>query len=104
MNIPDHISESLKLNFWVKNTLILWSGSGSGIRNLRDPRSKIWDGKIWIRDTHPGSATLQYLWFIDSFLLLVNSRNYKLLKPQCRDRYPYLHYEVIRFLYKLATV
>jgi hypothetical protein len=23
MNIPDHISESLKLNFWVKNTLIL---------------------------------------------------------------------------------
>jgi hypothetical protein len=36
MNIPDHISESLETFFWVKNTLILWCGYESGIRNLLD--------------------------------------------------------------------
>ncbi len=48
MNILDHISESLETFFWVR-------GSGSGIRNLVDPG---WDGKIWIRDKHLGSAIL----------------------------------------------
>ncbi len=33
----DYISESLKTIFGVKNTWILWCGSGSGIRNLFDP-------------------------------------------------------------------
>ncbi len=45
--------------FWVKNTSILWCGCGSGIRNLFDPWSGIWDEKIRIRDKQPGeSATL----------------------------------------------
>ncbi len=43
MNIPDHISEILETVFWVKNTQILWCGSGSGIRNLFDPGSGIPD-------------------------------------------------------------
>ncbi len=46
MNISDHISESLGTIFWVENILIFLCGSGSGIRNLRDPGSKIWDGKF----------------------------------------------------------
>jgi hypothetical protein len=62
MNNPDHISESLETNFWVK-ILKLFDA---------DPGSRIWSGmeKIWIRDPgwktfgsgirdkHPGSATL----------------------------------------------
>jgi hypothetical protein len=46
MNILDHISDSLEAIFWVKSSL-MW------IRN-RDPKS-FWP---WIRDKHPGSATL----------------------------------------------
>jgi hypothetical protein len=30
MNIPDHISESLETNFWVKNTPVLLCESGIG--------------------------------------------------------------------------
>ncbi len=39
MNIPDHFSESSETIFWVKNTLILWYGSGSRIfwPWIRDP-------------------------------------------------------------------
>ncbi len=33
-------------------------GSGSRIRNLFDPKSRIRDAKFRIRDKHPGSATL----------------------------------------------
>jgi hypothetical protein len=58
MSIPDHISENLEIIFCVKNTYILLCGSGSGIRNLFDPKSGIRDGKIRIPDKHPGSATL----------------------------------------------
>jgi hypothetical protein len=52
MNIPDHFSESLETNFWVKNTE----------KNYADPdpgsfRHWIRDGKIRIRDKHPRSAT-----------------------------------------------
>ncbi len=39
MNIPDHISVSLETFFWDKNSLILWCGYGTGIRNLLDPGS-----------------------------------------------------------------
>jgi hypothetical protein len=45
MNIPDQISESLETIFWIK-----------------DPESFspwIRDGKIQIRDKHPGSVTLR---------------------------------------------
>jgi hypothetical protein len=44
MNNPDHISESLKINFWVKKFFDADPGSGME--------------KILIRDKHPGSATL----------------------------------------------
>ncbi len=44
--------------FWVKNTSILWCGSGTGIRDLLNPGSGIRDGKYRIRDKLPGSATL----------------------------------------------
>jgi hypothetical protein len=47
MNIPDHISESLETIFGL-NSLIR-------IRNLFDLGSGIPDGKIRIRDKHPGS-------------------------------------------------
>ncbi len=56
MNIPDYISESLETIFWVKN--IGTSLMRMRIRNLFDPGSGIRDGKIGIRDKHPGSATL----------------------------------------------
>jgi hypothetical protein len=42
MNRPDHISKSLETILWVK--ILKFFGSGMG--------------KIWIRDKHPGSATL----------------------------------------------
>ncbi len=48
MNNPDHISESLETIFWVKILKFF----------DEDPVSVIWDGKIRIRDKHPGSATL----------------------------------------------
>ncbi len=41
MNIPDHISESLKTIFWDKYTVILWCGCGFGIQNLSDPGSEM---------------------------------------------------------------
>ncbi len=52
LNIPDYFSEKLETVYMVKNTWILWCGSGSGIRNLFDPVSGIrdlWSGleKFW---------------------------------------------------------
>jgi hypothetical protein len=47
MNNPDHISESLETNFWVKILKFNDAGPGSGME-------KFWSG---IRDKHPGSAT-----------------------------------------------
>jgi hypothetical protein len=55
-NIPDHIFESLETIFWIKSNSILCCGSL--IRNLFDPGSGIRNGRIRIRDKHPGSATL----------------------------------------------
>jgi hypothetical protein len=59
MNIPDHISESLKQFFGLKILKFFDADPdlGSGIRNLFDTGSGIQDGKIRIRDKHPGSAT-----------------------------------------------
>ncbi len=60
MNIPDNISESLEIIFWVKNvgTYILDS-----FMRIRDP-DYFWpwirDRKFRIRDKHPGSATLLF--------------------------------------------
>ncbi len=63
MNNPDHISESLETISWVKIPVLkffdadpAWEKFGSLMENLRilDPGWK----KIWIRDKHPGSATL----------------------------------------------
>jgi hypothetical protein len=42
MNNPDHISESLKTNFWVKKLKFFDADPGSGM------------GKIRIRNKHPG--------------------------------------------------
>jgi hypothetical protein len=42
---------------------------GSGIRNLFDPESGIRDGKIRIRDKHPGSVTL--LFRTDSWMMQI---------------------------------
>jgi hypothetical protein len=47
MNNPDHISESLETIFWVKILKFFDADPGSGME------------KTWIRDKHPGSATLQ---------------------------------------------
>ncbi len=58
MNIPDHISKSLETIFRVKNTWILWWGSGSGIFFTLDPVSGMEKFGSGIRDKHPGSATL----------------------------------------------
>ncbi len=53
MNIPDHFSESLETVFWVKNTYILWCGSGSGIfwQWNREPGSgiNILDPQQWVK-------------------------------------------------------
>jgi|688.fasta_scaffold2136974_1 hypothetical protein len=53
MNSPDHISESLETNFWVKILTIFdadsdpgWEKFGSGMEKNRS------------RDKHPGYATL----------------------------------------------
>jgi hypothetical protein len=48
MGKKSRFSESLEAIFWVKNR----------IRNLFDPVSGIRDGKVRIRDKHPGSSTL----------------------------------------------
>jgi hypothetical protein len=46
MNNPDHISQSIKTICWVKLLKFFDADPGSGM------------GIIWIRDKHPGSATL----------------------------------------------
>jgi hypothetical protein len=56
MNNTDHISESLKTNFWVKILKFFDADPGYGIRNPFDPRSGM--EKIWIRDKYPDSPTL----------------------------------------------
>jgi hypothetical protein len=55
MNIPDYFSESLEPDFRVKNMVLKFFDAdlGSGIFLTLDQ-----DGKIRIRDKHPGSATL----------------------------------------------
>jgi hypothetical protein len=57
MNIPDHVSESVKKNFWVKipNFIDADPDPGSGIFLTLDPGEK-----IRIRDKHPGSAMLLF--------------------------------------------
>jgi hypothetical protein len=64
MNNPDHISESLQTIFWVKIFKFFDAGSGSGIRNLFDPGSGI-------RDKHPGSTTLLFLYFLFCFKIII---------------------------------
>jgi hypothetical protein len=64
MNIPDHISESLETIFFGLKILKFFDADpdlGSGIRSPFDPGSGIQDGKIRIRDKHPGSATRRKL-------------------------------------------
>jgi hypothetical protein len=56
MNNPDHISESLEKNFWVKILKFIAADPGSGLEKNSDPGSGM--EKIRIRDKHPGSATL----------------------------------------------
>jgi hypothetical protein len=59
MNIPDHISESLETILWMKILKFFDADA--------DPEPGIFlirDGKIWIRDKHPGSATLHVFFFL----------------------------------------
>jgi hypothetical protein len=56
MNIPDHIASSLATIFQVKILKFFDANANPGSGNLFDPG--IWDGKIRIRDKHPGSASL----------------------------------------------
>jgi hypothetical protein len=60
MNIPDNFSDSFETVFGVKILKLfdMEPDPGFGIRSLFDPGSGIWDGKIQIRDKHPGSAIL----------------------------------------------
>jgi hypothetical protein len=61
MNIPDHISE---INFGVKNILINWCGSGTGIRDLFDNGSGMAKSRSGIQYKYPGSATLNLrIWY-----------------------------------------
>jgi hypothetical protein len=53
MNNPDHISESLETIFWAKILKFFYTDPGYGMEKIR-----IRDGKIRIRDKHPGSAAL----------------------------------------------
>jgi hypothetical protein len=50
---PDHISERLETTFWVKILKFFDADPDPG-----SFRSRIRDGKVRIRDKHPGSATL----------------------------------------------
>ncbi len=59
MNIPDHISESLKTNFWVKILKFFDADADPGIFLTLDPGWKkfgsgIHDKHPGIRDKHPG--------------------------------------------------
>jgi hypothetical protein len=56
MNIPNHISESLKAIFWVKILKFFDADQDPGIFLSLNPGSGM--EKIRIRDKHPGSATL----------------------------------------------
>jgi hypothetical protein len=57
MDNPDHISESLKIIFWVETLKIFYADPGSEM----EKKKKLGSGKKFgsrIRDKHPGSATL----------------------------------------------
>jgi hypothetical protein len=62
MNFRDYMCESLETIFWLKIRVVKFfdvnPDPGSGIRNLFYPGPGIRDGRIRIRDKHPGSATL----------------------------------------------
>jgi hypothetical protein len=61
MNNPDHISESLETIFWVKILKFIVADPGTWMEKIRiRDRYGIRDGKIRIRDKHPGSATLLF--------------------------------------------
>jgi hypothetical protein len=49
-------------------------GSGSGIRSLFDPASGIRDGKIRIRDKHPGSGRLLHGIYSTWYNVIVSSQ------------------------------
>jgi hypothetical protein len=55
MNNEDHISESLETFFWVKIPKLF--DAAPGWKKL-DPGSRMEKFGSWIRDKHPGSATL----------------------------------------------
>ncbi len=62
INIPDHISESLKTIFWVKILQFFDADADPGTGNLVDPGPEIWGGKIFksrFGIKHLESATLQ---------------------------------------------
>jgi hypothetical protein len=60
MNIPDHFAESLETLFGLKilKFFDVDPDPGSRIFLTLNQGSGIPDGKIWIQDKHPGSATL----------------------------------------------
>jgi hypothetical protein len=72
MNIPDHISESLEIIFWVKTLKFIDAepDMGSEIFLTLDSRSGM--EKIRIRDKHPRSATL---------LLGIQNQNLTIKRP-----------------------
>jgi hypothetical protein len=55
MNIPDHISESIETNFWIKILQFFDAYADPGTGNICDPGSGMEIIRIW--DKHPGSAT-----------------------------------------------
>jgi hypothetical protein len=58
MNIPDHISESLKTIFGLKIRKLFYADPdpGTGIFLTLVPGSEM--EKVWVRDIYPGSVTL----------------------------------------------
>jgi hypothetical protein len=58
INIPFHISESIVTTFWIKNTLILFCGSG--IRGLFDPGQKNSDPRPDLQHLPVRTATSHY--------------------------------------------
>jgi hypothetical protein len=61
MNIPDHISESLKTVFWVKILKFFDADSDPGSRNIFGPGSGInWDPGSWINIPYPQH------WYLES--------------------------------------
>jgi hypothetical protein len=68
MNNPYHISDRLETIFGLKYL--------NSLMRIRDPRWKIFGSgmeKIWIRDTHLGSATLLFGINTNTFMYLMGS-------------------------------